>query len=77
MQGRRNRDRAREEESNTCYGGALNHLNEGSLSWLPLANHLASSGFGLTLHPALTMDSSTRVSEKTTGSTMVWCPSFL
>ena len=42
------RERTRKEESNTCFGGGLNHLYGGSPSRLPLPNHLASSGFGLT-----------------------------
>ena len=49
----------------------------GSHAGLPLASHLASSGFGLTQGPALGMDSSTGVSGKLTGFTMVWYPSFL
>ena len=48
----RDAERTREEGSDTCSGGPLNHLYEGSPSGLPLAHHLASSGlestFGLT-----------------------------
>ena len=53
----RQREAAREEESNTCFGGGLNHLDEGSPLELPLANHLALSGheptFVLTQGPPL------------------------
>ena len=37
-------NREKEEESDTCFGDPLNHL---LVSGLPLANHLALSGFGL------------------------------
>ena len=73
----REREKAREKESNVCFGGPLNHLYGGSPSGLPLANHLALSGSGLTQGPALRMDFSTRVSGKLTGSTVFWCPFFL
>ena len=56
------------EERNTCFGSHLNHSYGGSPSRLPLANHLASSGSGLTQGLALRMDFSTRVSGKLTGS---------
>ena len=36
-----------------CFGGHLNQLCGGSPSGLPLANHLALSGFGVTQGPAL------------------------
>ena len=49
----RQRERAREEESNTCFGSGLNHLYGGSPSRVPLANHLASSGFVKTQDPPL------------------------
>lgn len=65
------------EESNMCFGSPLNDLSGGSPSRLPLANHLASCGSGLTPGSALTMDLSPGVSGKLTGYTMVRCPSFL
>ena len=60
-----------------CFGGCLNHLYGGGPSGVPLANHLASSGCGLTWGPALDLDSSTRVPRKLTGCTMAWWSSFL
>ena len=69
-------------KSNACFGGGLRHLCGLSPSGLPLANHLASSGFGRTQGPPLSahllgrMDSSARVSGKLTGCAMVWRPSF-
>ena len=51
--------------------GPLNHLYGDGPS------HLALSGFGLTQGPAPRMVSSTWVSGKLTGSTVVWCPSLL
>jgi len=71
------RKRGRGEESNLCFGGPLNHSYRGGPSGLPLANHLAWSGSGLTKGSALRMVFSTGVSGKLTGCAMVWCPSFL
>ena len=62
------REKAREEESNMCFGGSLNHSYGGSPSRLPLANHLASSGFGLTHSPDHGKDFNTRVTEKLSGA---------
>ena len=77
----RERERAREEASNIYFGGPLNCLCEDGPSGLPLANHLASSGFGLIralpcvhVHPSARMVSSIRVSGKVTGCTMVCYP---
>ena len=51
----RQRERAREKDSDTYSGGGLNHLFGDGPSRLPLTNHLASSGleptFGLTQGP--------------------------
>lgn len=46
----------------------------GSLSGLPLANHLLLSDFGLTPGPALRIDFCQEVSGNLSGIAMVWCP---
>ena len=56
--GKRQTDKEKErEESDTYFGGALNHLYRGCLSGLALVNHLASSilesTFVLALGPPL------------------------
>ena len=61
------REKAGEKERNMCFVPLWGKSFEG----LPLANHLASSGVGLTWGHALRMDSSTKVSGKLTGCTMV------
>ena len=63
----RQREKAGEKERNMCFVPLWGKSFEG----LPLANHLASSGVGLTWGHALRMDSSTKVSGKLTGCTMV------
>ena len=48
--GKRQTDKEKErEESDTYFGGALNHLYRGCLSGLPLVNHLALSGLQMPL----------------------------
>ena len=79
MEGRE-KDREKEQERKRelhTFGDGLNHLDGGSPSRFPMANHLALSGLGLTQGPGLRMDFSTRVSGKLTGCTIIWCPSFL
>ena len=51
----RQRQSKREREQRVLWS-SLNHSYGGSPSGLPLANHLPSSGFGLTGGPALRVD---------------------
>lgn len=73
--GERKRQKEQERKCNMSSRSPLHQsYGVGSLSGLPLANHLLLSDFGLTPGPALRMDFCQEVSGNLSGIAMVWCP---